>query len=547
MKHMTKSNIPIILWVDLETAPLGQRSKLREDFAGKPLLRQTLERVCRSQKSDRKIVFCRPEQADTVGSILNGLNVEVLPVDFQQPKWWPGLQASRRWAAECWRGGLLGVCAFDEVTLPFILADLAKKLDVPAILSVDPHSAWIDPDILDRQIEQYETYSSEYLFSFTQAPPGLAGIITSRQLLEKLPGTNKIAGTLIGYQPSCPQIDLIARPCNLSLDPAIIQTGIRFICDTKRTLALGRKLAQTLDPLTANIAEVTAEARKIAGTILTESPRELEIELVSGWPWPRGYRPSPDKTRGPIDAELIVRRVAELAGQYDDLLIYLGGFGEPSAHPQLEKIVTGFKEAGVWSIGMQSGALFDTPMAENIVSLPIDVLTLLVEVPQRELYTKVMGTDRYEHVKENIDHVMKAIQTRLQPTPLLAPAMIKTAETMELMDEFFDGWFNKVGWAIVNGYSDYAGQIPDLAVNAMAGPKRKPCRQIFRRMMILANGQVAICDQDFNNRVPVASLHEASLLDIWQTSSLRELRESHLAENYCPNPLCSRCRQWHRP
>jgi radical SAM protein with 4Fe4S-binding SPASM domain len=115
------------------------------------------------------------------------------------------------------------------------------------------------------------------------------------------------------------------------------------------------------------------------------------------------------------------------------------------------------------------------------------------------------------------------------------------------MDDFFDGWFKKVGWAIVNGYSDYAGQIPDLAVNAMAGPKRKPCRQIYRRMMILADGQVANCDQDFNNRVPVASLREQSLLSIWQTSNLRELRESHLAANYCPNPLCGRCRQWHRP
>ena len=161
---MTNSNIPIVLWADLETAPLGQASKLREDFAGKPLLRQTVERVCRSEKSGQKIIFCRPEQAEEIQSILNGLNVEVLPTEFHRPKWWPGLIASRKWAAQCWRGGMLGVCAFDEATLPFVPAQLAEKLDVPAVLSVDPHGAWVDPNVLDRQIEEYLAHREEYYF-----------------------------------------------------------------------------------------------------------------------------------------------------------------------------------------------------------------------------------------------------------------------------------------------------------------------------------------------------------------------------------------------
>jgi radical SAM protein with 4Fe4S-binding SPASM domain len=340
---------------------------------------------------------------------------------------------------------------------------------------------------------------------------------------------------------------LISKACNLTLDPAVIQTGIRFICDTQRTLALGRKLAQTLDPLTADIVQITSHARNIAGSVLMDLPHELEIELVSGWPWPGGYRPSPDKPRGPIDAKLIVERVAELASQCDDLLVFLGGFGEPSAHPELGKIVTGLKNTGVWSIGMHSTALFDSSMSETITSLPIDILALLIDVPQRELYKEIMGIDHYEQVQKNIERVMKTIETHLLPTPLLAPTMIKTPETMELMDAFFDGWFNKVGWAVINGYSDYAGQIPNHAVNSMAGPKRKSCRQIYRRMTIFADGNVVPCDQDFNAQIPLASIREQSLIDIWQGLSLHELRESHLTENFCPNILCSRCRQWHRP
>ena len=196
---------------------------------------------------------------------------------------------------------------------------------------------------------------------------------------------------------------------------------------------------------------------------------------------------------------------------------------------------------------MHSTALFDSSMSETITSLPIDILALLIDVPQRELYKEIMGIDHYEQVQKNIERVMKTIETHLLPTPLLAPTMIKTPETMELMDAFFDGWFNKVGWAVINGYSDYAGQIPNHAVNSMAGPKRKSCRQIYRRMTIFADGSVVPCDQDFNAQIPLASIREQSLIDIWQGLSLHELRESHLTENFCPNILCSRCRQWHRP
>ena len=106
--------IPIILWADLESAPLGQSSKLLEDLAGRPVLRQTLERVCRSKKSGRKLVYCRPEQVEKIQTVLAGLPLQVIPIDVKLPGWWPAMQTTRKWAMTCWRGGLLGSFAFDE-------------------------------------------------------------------------------------------------------------------------------------------------------------------------------------------------------------------------------------------------------------------------------------------------------------------------------------------------------------------------------------------------------------------------------------------------
>ncbi len=542
-----EKKIPIIIWADLETAPLGQSSKLLEDFCGRPLLRQTLERVCRTRRSGPKNVYCFPGQVEKIKSVLAGLPVEVLGVEYEMPGWWPGVQAARKWSVEGWRGGVLGACAFDEDLLPHVVGELGKRFGCPAVMMVAAHAPWVDPDILDRQMERYWEHAESTKINFTQAPPGLSGFIMQSDLITQLPATSKIAGAIIGYHPDRPQIDIISMSCNLSLDPAIIQTPVRFICDMKRTLDQARALAGKLDPQTAGIAEITQAAREEFPAFADRYPKEIELELMTGWAWEKGYRPRPGQSRGPLDPELIIHRVAELAKDCDDLLIHISGFGEPTRHPRFAEIVKGIRQAGAWGISLATAGLFDEATAEKIADLPLDLLVFLIDVPQRELYQEVMGRDGYPKVLENIDRMTGLIQNLKHPTPLLVPVMIKTYGTMEQMKEFFDGWYRKVGWGVIEGFSDYAGQIPDLAVNSMAGPNRRSCRQINGRLTVLADGRAVICNQDFNGVVSAGSLREQSLLEIWRGKVLSDLRTAHRSGEYSPNPLCKNCRQWHRP
>jgi len=539
-------NIPIIVWADVETGPLGLRSRLLDDLAGKPVLRRTIERIVRTHKSGRKIVFCRPEQAERVKAVLTGLDVEVLPVQFKLPGWWAGMQSARKWALNCWRGGLIGACAFDEDLLPHVVANLGKQCAAPAVMTVNAHAPWVDPEILDRQIDQYLENHENLRLNFTQAPPGLSGFILDTDLMEKLPASTRIAGPIIGYHPDRPQVDLISKACNLPIDPEIIQTAVRFTCDTGRGLDLGRRLAETLNPDDAGILEVAREARARINDLDDAFPQELELELVTGRPWKTGLRPRPDAPRGPINPDIIIRRVEELARDRDDLLVTIGGFGEPTRHPKFAELIRGLKQAGAFGIGVQTAGLFEPEIAEVLVQLPIDIISLLIDVPQPDLYRTRMGSDGYETVLNNANRLMKRIQTRAQAVPLIVPVMIKTQETLELMEEFFDGWIRRVGWAVIEGFSDYAAQITDRAVHSMTGTNRKACRQIATRLTVLADGRAVICNQDINGRVPAGSIHDRSLQDLWR-GSLHDLRAAHRAEYYSTNPLCAACRQWHRP
>jgi len=541
------SEIIITVWADLERAPLGQVSKLLAPLAGTTVLRRTAERISRVRNVKARVVYCPQGQRDRIASLVSDLPIDVVDVDCQLPQRWPSVQATRKWAKTCWRGGLMGGCCFDEDLVGEMLYGLAKHYSASAILSVPSHAVVVDPELLEQQIDRYNAHKDEFKIGFTQAPPGLTGVIVETELLNQLARTGQLAGSALVYRPSTPKLDIITKPCNLPLDPSIVHTSARLICDTVRSF-------NTIEHLLNDVPERDRTARKIVDWFAAAAadrsapwPDEIEIELVSGWPTPTSYRPTPEPPRGPIDADRLLDRLSEVTAQCDDLLIWLGGFGEPTRHPQFGKIVTGLNEIGVWGIGLATTGVLDEKTARSLLDLPIDVVTVLLDVPDRELYHQIMGADSYEQVVAVIEQLLHMRQENRQPLPIVVPEMIKTHQTTELMDAFYDAWLRRAGAAVIRGYSDYAGQLADLAVSSMAPPDRRPCRRLCSRLTILADGTVPICDQDFQGRLSVGSIATDSLLKLWQTGPIDQLREAQLEAQYDTNELCLACRQWHRP
>lgn len=114
------------------------------------------------------------------------------------------------------------------------------------------------------------------------------------------------------------------------------------------------------------------------------------------------------------------------------------------------------------------------------------------------------------------------------------------------LEQFYDHWLSRGGAAVIAGPSDYAGQWPSLAVMDMAPPTRGPCRRIFSRLTVLADGRVLMCEQDFKGLHPVGTLGDGGLSAAWQ-SGLQTIRQAHLAGEWDGLPLCPACHEWHRP
>lgn len=550
-----------VIEADFEVTPLGTRSRLGEPLPGRgadgpdgTVLRRTIRRLQRCGRLSGICVAVPAPQKTRAEQAVAGLDVRVEGHEAPRPFWLvPTLTggrvaAARKWSLDAWRGGVAGFAAVDEGTNTILLEALARRDAWDAVVPVPAAAVLIDPVVLDAMIEHFERIHEEMRLTFAPTPPGLAAPIFTRSLVADMCTAAWPPGRPFAYRPDDPQRELLTRDCCFHAGPEVEQAVGRLIADTDRAAT---RLARILD------AMEDGDARQIAAWLhehdrwdIGPRPREVEIELTTDDPLPRTtLRPRGDVVgrRGPIAMELLDRLFAELA-QTDDSLIVLGGFGEPLRHPEFAAILRRARKAGVFGIAVRTAGIdLDAATIDALLDARADVVSVLLDAHSAEVYRQVHGFDGYDRAVANIEAVLRAEAERKQPFPLIVPEMLKTRSVIREMEAFYDDWIRRTGAAVIAGPAAYGGPFAHLAVMNMAPPRRFPCERLWSRLMVLADGRVTVCDQDFRGEHAIGRVQDTSLAALWAGPALEALRAGHRGDDYAGMPLCPGCREWHRP
>jgi radical SAM protein with 4Fe4S-binding SPASM domain len=114
------------------------------------------------------------------------------------------------------------------------------------------------------------------------------------------------------------------------------------------------------------------------------------------------------------------------------------------------------------------------------------------------------------------------------------------------MELWNDHWIRALGSAVITGPGDFAAQIPDVSLAQMEPPRRRACNRIARRLTVLSDSRITACEQDFRGRHALGRIGKDSLENIW-TGRMSALRRDHADGNWHKHPLCTACKDWHRP
>jgi hypothetical protein len=305
-----------------------------------------VQQLCRIRELQGIFVLVPESQASQCRDLLAGLDVVIQTIAAEPPPWAKLVRASRKWSLDGWRGGVGGSTVFDEYTDCRILRGLLERCPADAVLSVPAAAPLLDPDLAGQMIEHRSKHREEARLTFTQAVPGLAGIVLDAKLIRELAAAAIPISWLFSYKPDQPQKDLIFQSACLDIAAPLRFASGRLMADTDRPMrTLATMLSQKESWSLAKIGQVLVEQDERG---VVPFPREVEIELTTDDPFPDALLAAHGTRlgrRGSMDLGVVRKIAAELA-EHDDALCVLGGFGDPLRHAEFESVLEILRPCG---------------------------------------------------------------------------------------------------------------------------------------------------------------------------------------------------------
>ncbi len=527
---------------------LGLRSTLAHRVAGMTVLELTVRRALSISKISG-VVLVHPREQNPVALLSESLRPKVLSYacdelfdDFHAMR-----TSARKWALAAWRGGLGGMTCYDELlpAAPLCQAMRIYEGDSAVLLGAD--WALLDPRITSDVLALHLSDPQGFQMTFSQAPPGLAGLAIHGALLEQMSRRpDATFGRMLSYVPSHPQADPIGKDVCLQIPPEVRSCTMRFVADTRAGVNLLEALSDTLGSGIdqAEAIPIVNAAATLDPLSLRAVPRWVTCELTPHRSVTGPITPQSAVTldRPPLSLDAAQRLVAQL-GEADDIALELGGLGDALLHPQWQAIVRAAHEAGVWGIALRTDLLAPPEVVQQLLTLPIDVLVVNLNADTAATYQKVMGVDAFKQATDNLQTLLVDRPKTL--LPWIVPTLVKTPDTLGDMETFFDRWTHFSGHAVIAPENVGCGLSPRRFPLTMAPPRRRPCRQLVHRLTIHSDGRVPRCDQDWLARAPLGDLSRDTLADLWNNA--RSLHRAHTQGRANEMELCSGCEAWHRP
>ncbi len=539
--------IAAVILADPRAGPLGLPATCDAPFAGTTVLGAVLRRLSRCRRVD-VIVIAHPRgETPTVPDADHlGKPVTLHPVDG--PLFAPGharWAAARKWHPTGWRGGPGGATCYDECWSAGVMAAAARSAGAAAALIVGPDWPLVDPELCDAVIDRHLHAPQGLRFAFTQAPPGLCGAVVDGGLLDDLAEKGLSFASLLAYRIDLPQGDPIGKDLCVQIDPAVRNAMLRVVYDAPRwrrllDAAADERGEAVLDLDAGEVVRLLLDKQAERPAAL---PQHATVELTPRRPATGPITPQHhvEIDRRPMDVDAAIELLRQLAAE-PDATITLGGLGDALEHPGWRRIVDAAHQAGAWSIHLETDLLVEAHVLESLLAAPVDLVSVRINADTAATYKRLMGRDGFKQVLGNIEWLLKQRGRASRPgLPWIVPRLAKTADNVDELESFYDRWTHFCGHAVIEAPTPGCGLAPDLAVMDMSPPRRRPCRQINRRLTVLSDGRVAQCDQDWLGR----EAREAGPTEAWR--ALGELRDAHAAERFDRSPLCAVCREWHRP
>ena len=423
-------------------------------------------------------------------------------------------------------------------------ADLLSVLKELSTGAKDVFYFFADCPLLDaavsvRMHENHVKYFADYTFA-DGYPLGLCPEIMTSETVGRLASMAQVSAPA-GRDT---MFDLIKQDINsFDIETELAPRDQRLLrasltADTERSFMLLERVVGLGGSDAASVMKVLDEHPQIMRTL----PAFFPIQIVDGCPQACAYCPYPRfggdvlKAKGSMPAERFAALVESISRLCRDAVIDLSLWGEPSRHPEIERIVeTVTADPGLTLVIETSGIGWNPDALSRMAKRPgKPVWIVSLDAMDPALYAALRG-DGFEEARRTADLLLE-----LFPGSTYVQA-VRMKENEEDLEVFYKTWKERTKGIIIQKYDDFSGFLPRKKVADLSPLSRAPCWHLKRDMPILLDGRVPACREDVGFTRILGNAFTDDLAEIWRRGE--ELHARHIKGEY-PG-ICASCDEWY--
>jgi sulfatase maturation enzyme AslB (radical SAM superfamily) len=235
--------------------------------------------------------------------------------------------------------------------------------------------------------------------------------------------------------------------------------------------------------------------------------------------------------------------------------ICLWSAGEPLLHTDfvgIMKIIAKFKDKYKHFPKvkiMTNSMLLTKKMSDNIIKIgAIDYIGFSIDGGSKKAYEKLRPGGKFDIVIGNIDYFLKKNNKKIETMVNCVIPLDKPLDTSWMSKEFIKLLesvdFYKLTYPDNNGGDElvkYPKKFKFFKTN------QKICLALIQGLVIVQNGDVLICCNDFNAKYPFGNIHVDSLFDIVNSQIRKDIVKKFFEDGKDSLYLCSTCNRFETP
>ena len=238
--------------------------------------------------------------------------------------------------------------------------------------------------------------------------------------------------------------------------------------------------------------------------------------------------------RGMMDIELFKKLIDEYAS-IGVSAVTLASRGEPTLHPKISEMLK-FMKGKFLDIKLNTnGTKLTEKICRDIIENGVNEIVFSIDAADKETYEKLRFGAKLEVVLNNVI-TFKRIRDEYPDNKTLvriSGVKILSEQDWEEFASFWGPYFDQIGWVPAeNRWDTYNNAKSELTT---------PCSYLWERIYIWHDGKANPCDVDYKSLLSPGKFPDSSLMELWNSQKLNEIRGKHLKFLRSEITPCDRC------